>query len=60
MPPNPQRKNTDSPEPRDSIAEIFGLPTGPWLDGFAAHGLAMFPYFDDPRDLSELPGPRRR
>jgi hypothetical protein len=30
MPPNPQRENRNSPQPCDSIAKLFGLPTGPW------------------------------
>jgi hypothetical protein len=30
MPRNPWREDTDLPEPRDSIAEMFGLPTGQW------------------------------
>lgn len=30
MPHNPQREATDSPEPRDSIADMVGLPPGQW------------------------------
>ena len=88
MPPDPPCRNTDLPNRRDSLAVLFGLPTGQqrepqdtppgtpprssrlgailswlwqfFLHGFAACGVAMYPCFADPGELSDLLGLPRR